>query len=413
MDPKKPYSVTIPSIITSLRRELSKPVTFFHVKLWIFILICTSLLISLLLLLHLLCTSCSRRRRQKSHAAPIHPPAGSVSCDARRALTTPSMDRRLLSFSASEFEAGIWKWEFTTNMIPNRPSAPVSYTAGGLNTAPPTRNKGGACGFREYTLMEIVEATNGWDSRNFIMDGDCWIAYGGVLPDGTRVSVNKLIYHSVGAEEFKEEAEAIQRLTHKNVAKMIGYCIEGDQRIIVDEYAEKGSLHQWLHGHAARITPLSWDVRIHIVRGIAKASVPYEDESVVVLTSKDGVYSFGVLVTEILSGRIPADYSKPQGEVYIINWLKSMVASQMIDKVLDPEIAHRPPLKELKRLLLMALRCVDSDADRRPKMGEVIHMLEPRNLLLHDLSNDRDLAQWFHNSQDGACLNHEMSISVI
>lgn len=71
-------------------------------------------------------------------------------------------------------------------------------------------------------------------------------------------------------------------------------------------------------------------------------------------------------------------------QIYLIDWLKSMVADKRVAYVVDPKIPEIPSIKELKRIILIALRCVDSDLEQRPKMGEVIHMLEPRDLLLTD-----------------------------
>ena len=70
---------------------------------------------------------------------------------------------------------------------------------------------------------------------------------------------------------------------------------------------------------------------------------------------------------------------------YLIDWIKLMVSEQKFDQVVDPSLPEMPSVKELKRILLLALRCVDPDADKRPNMGNVIHMLEPRDLLLADV----------------------------
>lgn len=75
----------------------------------------------------------------------------------------------------------------------------------------------------------------------------------------------------------------------------------------------------------------------------------------------------------------------PELQPYLVDWLKSMVASQKIACVVDPKLSEKPSSKELKRVLLVALRCVDPDLGHRPRMGEVIHMLEPRDLLLCDV----------------------------
>jgi hypothetical protein len=72
-------------------------------------------------------------------------------------------------------------------------------------------------------------------------------------------------------------------------------------------------------------------------------------------------------------------------QVYLVDWLKSMVANKQIMFVVDPKLPEIPSSKELKRILLLALRCVDRDIKHRPTMGDVIHMLEPRDLLLDDV----------------------------
>ncbi|KAM1126839.1 hypothetical protein ACFX2B_041463 [Malus domestica] len=100
-------------------------------------------------------------------------------------------------------------------------------------------------------------------------------------------------------------------------------------------------------------------------------------------TEKSDIYSFGVLVMEIIMGRSPIDRSQPQP--YLVDRLKSMVAGQKIACVVDPQMPEKPSSEELKRVLLVALRCVDPDSEHRPRLGEVIHMLELRGLLLCDL----------------------------
>lgn len=69
---------------------------------------------------------------------------------------------------------------------------------------------------------------------------------------------------------------------------------------------------------------------------------------------------------------------------FLVDWLKSMVAGEKTDDVVDPRLDEKPYSKELKRILLVALRCVDPDEEHRPSMGDVIHMLQPRDLLLGD-----------------------------
>lgn len=80
---------------------------------------------------------------------------------------------------------------------------------------------------------------------------------------------------------------------------------------------------------------------------------------------------------------------------HLIEWLKSMVVNQKIDNVVDPKLSEIPCSKELKRIVLVALRCVDPDIKDRPNMGDVIHMLEPCDMILN---NVRTNCFFFQNS---------------
>lgn len=69
-----------------------------------------------------------------------------------------------------------------------------------------------------------------------------------------------------------------------------------------------------------------------------------------------------------------------------MDWLKTMVGDRRTEEVVDPKLPDTPASKALKRILLVALRCVDPDATKRPKMGHIIHMLEADDLLSRDVS---------------------------
>lgn len=73
-------------------------------------------------------------------------------------------------------------------------------------------------------------------------------------------------------------------------------------------------------------------------------------------------------------------------QVNLVDWLKTMVGNRKSEEVVDPKLPEMPASKALKRVLLVALRCVDPDAQKRPKMGHVIHMLEADDLLFRDVS---------------------------
>ncbi|KAL2943056.1 hypothetical protein RDABS01_031404 [Bienertia sinuspersici] len=83
-----------------------------------------------------------------------------------------------------------------------------------------------------------------------------------------------------------------------------------------------------------------------------------------------------IATRETITGRDPVDYARPQSEVNLVDWLKTMVGNRCAKDVVDPNMDTRPSIRALKRALLTALRCVDPDSEKRPKMGQVAQMLE-------------------------------------
>ncbi|KAL4396475.1 hypothetical protein AHAS_Ahas01G0095600 [Arachis hypogaea] len=234
-------------------------------------------------------------------------------------------------------------------------------------------------------------------------------------------------------KEFKVEVEAIGRVRHKNLVRLLGYCAEGAHRMLVYEYVDNGNLEQWLHGDVGPCSPLTWEIRMNIILGTAKGLaylheglepkvvhrdikssnilidkqwnskvsdfglaklldsdsnyittrvmgtfgyVAPEYASTGMLNERSDVYSFGILIMEVITGRNPVDYSRPLEQVNLVDWLKKMVGNRNAEGVLDPKLPEKPNSRALKRVLIVALRCTDSNAQKRPKMGHIVHMLE-------------------------------------
>ncbi|PKA58348.1 putative serine/threonine-protein kinase [Apostasia shenzhenica] len=122
-----------------------------------------------------------------------------------------------------------------------------------------------------FTLRELEVGTNMFADENVIGEGGYGIVYHGVLADGTQVAVKNLLNNRGQAErEFRVEVEAIGRVRHKNLVRLLGYCAEGAHRILVYEYVDNGNLEQWLHGDVGPCSPLTWEIRIKIILGTAK-----------------------------------------------------------------------------------------------------------------------------------------------
>ncbi|KAG6382529.1 hypothetical protein SASPL_157798 [Salvia splendens] len=228
-----------------------------------------------------------------------------------------------------------------------------------------------------YSLRELQTASNQFSDENVIGEGGYGVVYCGVLHDGSVVAIKNLSNKRGHAEkEFKVEVEAIRKVRHKNLVGLIGYCAEGTERLLVYEYIDNGNLEQWLHGDVGPVSPLTWGVRMKIAVGAARGYVCPDYASTGMLNETNDVYSFGVLLMEIITGRSPVDYSRPPGETNLIDWFKAMIASHRVEELVDPQISVPPPPRALKRVLLLCLRCIDIDAQKRPKMGQVVHMLE-------------------------------------
>ncbi|XP_010243707.1 PREDICTED: probable receptor-like protein kinase At2g42960 [Nelumbo nucifera] len=285
-----------------------------------------------------------------------------------------------------------------------------------------------------FTLRDLEHATNRFSAENVLGEGGYGVVYRGRLINGTEVAVKKILNNLGQAEkEFRVEVEAIGHVRHKNLVRLLGYCVEGIHRMLVYEYVNNGNLEQWLHGAMRQRGSLSWEARMKVILGTAKA-LAYLHEAIEpkvvhrdikssnilideefnakisdfglakllgsgkshittrvmgtfgyvapeyantgLLNEKSDVYSFGVLLLEAVTGRDPVDYSRPENEVNLVEWLKVMVGTRRAEEVVDPNLEVKPTTRALKRALLIALRCVDPDSEKRPKMGQVVRMLE-------------------------------------
>ncbi|KAG0552044.1 hypothetical protein BDA96_01G474800 [Sorghum bicolor] len=287
---------------------------------------------------------------------------------------------------------------------------------------------------RWYDLTELEVATGGFCPENVVGEGGYGTVYRGILAGGEVVAVKDLFDHKGQAEkEFKVEVEAIGKVRHKHLVGLIGYCAEGPKRMLLYEFVENGNLEQWLHGDVGPVSPLTWEIRMKIAVGTAKGVaylheglepkvvhrdikssnilldkkwnpkvsdfgmakvlgsgssyvttrvmgtfgyVAPEYASTGMLNESSDIYSFGVLLMELISGRSPVDYNRPAGEVNLVEWFRGMVGSRRVEDLVDPRIAAPPPPRVLNRVLLVCLRCIDADAHKRPKMGQIVHMLE-------------------------------------
>lgn len=453
---------------SSLNTELSKKIQFLGLKLWVLICICVGAFIVLILCILSVWVTFRRKSRrsmdkfslsqipnvskdikvdrvgtQSSHESlflSIHDKSSDKNSEKTLAHMAPSKssDPDNISQCSSTYhhERGLssMSWEEGSSGTARKHSS-LSY--GGPVTASPL------IGLPEFshlgwghwfTLRDLDFATNRFSAVNVLGEGGYGVVYRGRLINGTEVAVKKLLNNLGQAEkEFRVEVEAIGHVRHKNLVRLLGYCIEGVHRMLVYEYVNNGNLEQWLHGAMRQHGTLTWEARMKVILGTAKAlaylheaiepkvihrdikssNILIDDEfnakvsdfglaklldsgeshittrvmgtfgyvapeyaNTGLLNEKSDIYSFGVLLLEAVTGRDPVDYGRPANEVNLVEWLKMMVGTRRVEEVLDPNLEVKTTTRALKRALLVALRCVDPDSDKRPKMSQVVRMLE-------------------------------------
>ncbi|XP_048598863.1 receptor-like serine/threonine-protein kinase ALE2 isoform X5 [Brassica napus] len=291
---------------------------------------------------------------------------------------------------------------------------------------------------KTFTASEIVKATNNFAESRVLGEGGFGKVYEGLFDDGTKVAVKVLKRDDQqGGREFLAEVEMLSRLHHRNLVNLIGICIEDRNRSLVYELIPNGSVESHLHGVDKEASPLDWEARLKIALGAARGlAYLHEDSSPRVihrdfkssnillehdftpkvsdfglarnalddednrhistrvmgtfgyvapeyamtghLLVKSDVYSYGVVLLELLTGRKPVDMTQPPGQENLVSWTRSLLTSRegleaIIDQSLgQPEI----PFDSIAKVAAIASMCVQPEVSHRPFMGEVVQALK-------------------------------------
>ncbi|KAI4296703.1 hypothetical protein L6164_036641 [Bauhinia variegata] len=248
-----------------------------------------------------------------------------------------------------------------------------------------------------FSEQELRQATDNYDSRNRVGRGGFGTVYQGTLKDGRVVAVKSLSAGSKqGVHEFLTEIKTISNVRHPNLVELVGCCVQGPNRILVYEYVENNSLDHALLGTRNNNIKLDWSKRSAICLGTAKDDITHISTRIAgttgylapeyalggQLTMKADVYSFGVLIFEIISGKSSARTNWGGTQKFLLEWAWQLYKEGRILELVDSEMGDFPE-EEVIKYMKVALFCTQAAAGRRPLMSQVVDMLS-RNIRLNE-----------------------------
>ncbi|CAN4092103.1 unnamed protein product [Withania somnifera] len=285
----------------------------------------------------------------------------------------------------------------------------------------------------QYDLNTIRVATSNFSTENRIGEGGFGVVYKGKLPNGQEIAVKRLSRSSgQGIEEFKNEIVLIAMLQHRNLVRLLGYCLEGDEKILVYEFVPNKSLDYFLFDPEKQQL-LDWSRRYKIIGGIARGLLYLHEDSRLRIIHRDlkasnilldaemnpkisdfgmarifgidqseeitnrivgtygymspeyamhgqysvksDVFSFGVLVLEIISGKKNSVFYQSDGAEDLLSYVWKNWRGGTPLNIMDPTFAESYSRNEVIQCIHIGLLCVQEDVNERPTMASVVLML--------------------------------------
>lgn len=296
-----------------------------------------------------------------------------------------------------------------------------------------------------FSFSDLKSATKNFKSDNLLGEGGFGKVYKGWIDEktlapskmgsGMVVAIKKLNPESVqGFDQWQSEVNFLGRLSHPNLVKLLGYCWEEKELLLVYEYIPKGSLENHLFRRNPAVEPLSWDSRLKIAIGAARGlsflhssekKIIYRDfkasnilldwhnnakiadfglaklgpssgESHVTtrimgtygyaapeyiatghLYVKSDVYGFGVVLLELLTGLRALDPKRPSGQQNLVDWTKPILSQRgKLKNIIDHRMEDQYSFKAVLQTAQLTLKCLAAEPRHRPCMAEVVETLE-------------------------------------
>ncbi|KAI3510341.1 hypothetical protein L1887_17263 [Cichorium endivia] len=221
----------------------------------------------------------------------------------------------------------------------------------------------------QFELRAIEEATNNFSMHNKIGEGGFGGVYKGVLPNGRQIAVKRLSKGSVqGALEFKNEVVLLAKLQHRNLVRLLGFCLAAEEKILIYEYVPNHSLDYFL-----------FDPTKQVQLDCGYMSPEYAMHGN--FSVRSDVFSFGVLVLEIISGQRNATlFESGYRDLLCETWDKWKNGEPL--RILDPNLVESCSKNEVLHYIHIALLCVQEDVELRPSMASLVLMLNSDSVVL-------------------------------
>ncbi|KOM49462.1 hypothetical protein LR48_Vigan08g028900 [Vigna angularis] len=283
-------------------------------------------------------------------------------------------------------------------------------------------------------LIAVLHSTNNFSEESKLGEGGFGPVYKGILPDGRQIAVKRLSkFSGQGTQEFKNEVMFIAKLQHRNLVRLLGCCLEENENILVYEYMCNASLDSHLFGGDEKRKQLDWKLRLSIINGIAKGILYLHEDSRLKVIHRDlkgsnvlldyemnpkisdfglarafeigqnqantkrvvgtygymapeyameglfsvktDVFSFGVIVLEIICGRKNSGFHRSEHGQSLLLYAWNIWCEGRCLELMDQALIKSFVASEVVKCIHVGLLCVQQDAADRPTMSTVVLML--------------------------------------
>ncbi|XP_031491746.1 LRR receptor kinase BAK1-like [Nymphaea colorata] len=290
---------------------------------------------------------------------------------------------------------------------------------------------------KRFSLRELQVATDGFSNKNILGRGGFGKVYKGRLADGTLVAVKRLKEERTpgGELQFQTEVELISMAVHRNLLRLKGFCMTPTERLLVYPFMANGSVASCLRERPPSQPPLDWPTRRRIALGSSRglsylhdhcdpkiihrdvkaANILLDEEFEAVVgdfglaklmdykdthvttavrgtighiapeylstgksSEKTDVFGYGIMLLELITGQRAFDLARlaNDDDVMLLDWVKGLLKEKRLDMLVDPDLQNNYIESEVEQLIQVALLCTQGSPMDRPKMSEVVRMLE-------------------------------------